>query len=302
MKVWHRNHIGDAREARVSIFDHGLLYGDGVFEGIRITGGRVFRLHDHIARLARSARAIGLELPLGPGALAEAVLATARANGEAEAYVRILVTRGVGELGVDPASCKEPELFCIVASLRMFPEEVRRQGLRLMTSSWRRPAADVLDPQVKSLNYLNNVLAKREAKLRHADDALLLNAQGRVAESAGANLFIVRRGALQTPPASEGALEGVTRRSILELARAESATLGLRVEEVPLARADVLDADEVFLTGSGAGVARVATLDGVALRDGRDPAAPGKPRVSEQLFSALVELAKTASTPFRHAG
>ncbi|CAN0463055.1 unnamed protein product, partial [Phaeothamnion confervicola] len=175
MKVWYRNHIGDARECRISILDHGLLYGDGVFEGIRITHGRVFRLHDHIARLERSARAIGLELPMRGAALAEVVLATARAHGEAEAYVRLVATRGVGELGVDPASCVEPELFCIVASLRMFPEEVRAQGLRLLTSWLRRPAADTLDPQVKSLNYLNNVLAKRDARLKGYDDAVLLN-------------------------------------------------------------------------------------------------------------------------------
>ena len=133
MKVWYRNQIGDARECRVSILDHGLLYGDGVFEGIRITGGRVFRLHDHLARLERSARAIGLALPVQGAALAAAVLATARANGESEAYVRLVATRGVGELGVDPASCREPELFCIVASLRMFPEDVRKAGLRLLT-------------------------------------------------------------------------------------------------------------------------------------------------------------------------
>lgn len=287
MKVWHRNHIGDAREARVSIFDHGLLYGDGVFEGIRITGGRVFRLHDHIARLARSARAIGLELPLTPDALAEAVLATARANGEAEAYVRILVTRGVGELGVDPASCKEPELFCIVASLRMFPEEVRRQGLRLMTSSWRRPGADVLDPQVKSLNYLNNVLAKREARLKGFDDAVLLNAAGHVTEVTGANLFAVLDGVLVTPPSIDGALPGITRDTVLRC-RAAS---GLPCEVRSLGRYDLLAAEEVFLSGSGAGLVSVASLDDAVIGTGARP-------VIASMQAAYAEYAVSHGVPF----
>lgn len=257
MKVWYRNHIGDARECRISILDHGLLYGDGVFEGIRITGGRVFRLHDHIARLERSARAIGLELPLRGAALATAVLDTARANGEAEAYVRLVATRGVGELGVDPASCVEPELFCIVASLRMFPAEVRTKGLRLLTSWLRRPAADMLDPQVKSLNYLNNVLAKRDARLKGYDDALLLNSIGRVTEATGANLFAVIDGTLVTPPTADGALPGITRDSVLKM-RAE---MGAPVECRSLTRYDLLAADEVFLSGSGAGLVSVASID-----------------------------------------
>lgn len=257
MKVWYRNHIGDARECRISILDHGLLYGDGVFEGIRITGGRVFRLHDHIARLERSARAIGLELPLRGAALATAVLDTARANGEAEAYVRLVATRGVGELGVDPASCVEPELFCIVASLRMFPAEGRAKGLRLLTSWLRRPAADMLDPQVKSLNYLNNVLAKRDARLKGYDDALLLNSIGRVTEATGANLFAVIDGTLVTPPTADGALPGITRDSVLKM-RAE---MGAPVECRSLTRYDLLAADEVFLSGSGAGLVSVASID-----------------------------------------
>lgn len=257
MKVWYRNHIGDARECRISILDHGLLYGDGVFEGIRITGGRVFRLHDHIARLERSARAIGLELPLRGAALATAVLDTARANGEAEAYVRLVATRGVGELGVDPASCVEPELFCIVASLRMFPAEVRAKGLRLLTSWLRRPAADMLDPQVKSLNYLNNVLAKRDARLKGYDDALLMNSIGRVTEATGANLFAVIDGTLVTPPTADGALPGITRDSVLKM-RAE---MGAPVECRSLTRYDLLAADEVFLSGSGAGLVSVASID-----------------------------------------
>lgn len=287
MKVWYRNEIGDARDCRLSILDHGLLYGDGVFEGIRITGGRVFRLHDHIARLDRSARAIGLELPIKGAALASAVLDTARAHGEAEAYVRLVATRGVGELGVDPASCVEPELFCIVASLRMFPAEVRAKGLRLLTSWLRRPAADMLDPQVKSLNYLNNVLAKRDARLKGYDDALLLNHAGRVTEVTGANLFAVIDGALVTPPTADGALPGITRDSVLKM----SAERGAPAECRSLTRYDLLAADEVFLSGSGAGLVSVASIDETAIGDGRRPRC-------DALREAYVEFAARHGVAF----
>ena len=261
MKIWHRNVIGDEHTVRVSLLDHGLLYGDGVFEGIRITDRRVFRLPDHVARLERSARAIGLELPLRGAALAEVVLATARAHGEAEAYVRLLATRGVGELGVDPFSCVEPELYCIVAKLRMFADDVRARGLRLLTSAWRRPSSDVLDPQVKSLNYLNNVLAKRDARLKGYDDALLLNAGGRVTEVTGANIFAFIDGDLATPPTIDGALPGLTRDTVLRCARAA----GLKAAERSLTRYELLAADEVFLAGSGAGLIGVASLDDTAI-------------------------------------
>ena len=287
MKVWYRNHIGDARECRISILDHGLLYGDGVFEGIRITNGRVFRLHDHIARLERSARAIGLDLPIRGAALAEAVLATARANGEAEAYVRLVATRGVGELGVDPASCVEPELFCIVASLRMFPAEVRAQGLRLLTSWLRRPAADTLDPQVKSLNYLNNVLAKRDARLKGFDDALLLNQAGHVTETSGANIFAVIDGTLVTPPTADGAMPGITRDSVLRM----RAAAGTPVECRSLTRYDLLAAEEVFLAGSGAGLVSVASIDDTAIGNDARP-------VCAQLRAAYVDYAASHGVTF----
>ena len=287
MKVWYRNQIGDARECRVSILDHGLLYGDGVFEGIRITGGRVFRLHDHIARLERSARAIGLALPVQGAALAAAVLATARANGENEAYVRLVATRGVGELGVDPASCREPELFCIVASLRMFPEDVRKAGLRLLTSWLRRPASDTLDPQVKSLNYLNNVLAKRDARLKGYDDAVVLNQMGRVAEATGANLFAVLDGTLVTPPTVDGALPGITRDTIIRC----RAAAGMPVECRSLSRYDVLAAEEVFLAGSGAGLVSVASIDDTSIGSAARP-------VVEQLRAAYHDYAELHGIAF----
>ncbi len=287
MKAWYDGVIGDARECRIPVLDHGVLYGDGVFEGIRITGRRVFRLDDHLARLARSARAIGLALPHPLPAIRDIVLETARAYDEDEAYVRLLVTRGVGELSLDPTSCETPSLVCIVAGIRMFPEEQRRHGLRLATASLRRPRADMLDPRVKSLNYLNNVLAKRDARLRGYDDALLLNAEGRVAEASGANLFAVIDQVLVTPPTIEGALPGLTRDALMRCRR----EAGGAVEERALGRYDLLGASEVFLSGSGAGLVAVHSLDDTPLGDGDRP-----------LFTALSvawpEFAQRHGTPF----
>lgn len=288
MKVWYRGHIGDARDCRVPLLDHGLLYGDGVFEGIRITGGRVFRLEAHLARLARSARAIGLELPLDGAALAEAVCATARAHGAPEAYVRLLLTRGVGELTLDPTDCHAPEFYCIVADIRMFPAEVRARGLRLATAAQRRPRADMLDPQIKSLNYLNNVLAKREARLRGYDDALLLNAEARIAETSAANVFAIIDDTLVTPPTSEGALPGITRATVLECWRA----LGGNTVERPLTRYDLLGASEAFLCGSGAGLIGIASLDDQAVGEGDD-----RPALAA-LVPAYADYAARHGTPF----
>ncbi|MEQ8660424.1 MAG: aminotransferase class IV, partial [Gammaproteobacteria bacterium] len=256
MKAWHDGRITAAAACSVPVLDHGLLYGDGVFEGIRITGRRVFRLAAHVARLARSARAIGLELPHAPPAIADIVLATARAHDEAEAYVRLLVTRGCGELTLDPTGCTTPRLICLVAALRMFDDALHTRGLRLMTAALRRPRADQLDPQVKSLNYLNNVLAKRDARLKGFDDALLLNSAGHVAEASAANLFAVIDDILVTPPTSDGALPGITRAAVMAMAR----EAGSDVSERTLTRYDLLAASEVFLSGSGAGLVPVASL------------------------------------------
>lgn len=264
-RVWIDGQVVPASEARIPVTDHGLLYGDGVFEGIRVYGGRVFRLDRHLARLRTGARAIGLEIPGGLPAVREVVRTTVRAHGEAEAYVRLVITRGDGELGVDPTTCPTPRLFCLVDRIRLFPEAKLREGIDLVISSWRRPAPDVLDPRVKSLNYLNNAMAKLEARRAGADDALLLNGSGRVAEASVANVFAVKEGTLTTPPVTEGALEGITRASILELAQ----SLGLPTREQPLTRFDLLDSDELFLTGSGAGVVPVRRLGGELIGDGR---------------------------------
>lgn len=245
-------------DAKVSVLDHGLLYGDGIFEGIRIYGSMVFRLPDHLHRFATSAKAIGMKLPGGIDAVRDVVLATAREFDQEEGYIRLIVTRGVGELGVDPTTCHNPTLICIADAIRLFAPEKLARGLDMVTSSLRRPSADAVDPRVKSLNYLNNALAKREAKLRGADEALILNHAGLVAEASVANVFIVRRGVLLTPPVTDGSLGGITRDSILEIA--ESA--GIKAKESHLGRFDLLGADEVFITGSGARVVPIATLDG----------------------------------------
>ncbi len=287
MKVWIDGRVVDGAEARVPVTDHGLLYGDGVFEGIRAYGRRVFRLDDHLTRLEISARAIGLALP--PRArLREIVLDTARAFDRDEIYFRLVATRGEGALGVDPTTCGEPRLFCIAAEARIYPEAVLRGGLALVTSRWRRPPPDVLDPRVKSLNYLNNALAKLEARRQGADEALLLNARGSVAEASVANVFVARGDELVTPPASDGALAGVVRRSVLELAPG----LGLDPRECTLDRVDLLGADEVFLSGTGAGIVPVRALDG-------QPIGAGKPGpVWERVRAAFEAFAPTAGVAF----
>ncbi len=288
MKVWIEGRVVDGSEARVPVLDHGLLYGDGVFEGIRIYGRRAFLLEDHLQRFAAGAKTLALELPGGIGAVREIVLETARAFGADEAYVRLIATRGDGPLGIDPTQCLEPRLICIVDRIAVYPEHKRSAGIDLLTSSWRRPPADVLDPRVKSLNYLNNVMAKLEAVQRGGDEALLLNAAGTIAEASVANVFAVRDGNLLTPPSSDGALEGITRATVLELA----ALLGVPTRAQSLGRFDLFAAEEVFLTGSGTGMVPVRSLDG------RTIGAGGPGPVYEKIWSAFLEAAPGRGTPF----
>ncbi len=288
MKVWIEGEVVDGSEARISVLDHGLLYGDGVFEGIRVYGRRVFRLEDHLQRFATSAKALALKLPGGTAAVREIVLETARAFGADEAYVRLIATRGDGPLGIDPTQCPEPRLICIVDRIAVYPEHKRSAGIDLLTSSWRRPPADVLDPRVKSLNYLNNVMAKLEARQRGGDEALLLNAAGSIAETSVANIFLFRGGDLLTPPPSDGALEGITRATVLELA----ASLGIAARTQSLGRFDLFAADEVFLAGSGAGLVPVRSLDG------RSIGAGGPGPVYEKLWSEFLAAAPGRGTPF----
>jgi branched-chain amino acid aminotransferase len=287
VKVFIDSRIVDGSEARVPVTDHGLLYGDGVFEGIRSFAGRIFRLDDHLARLATSAKAIALEIPDGLGAVRQIVIDTVRAFGGRDAYVRLLVTRGEGKLGVDPASCARPRVICIVDDVAIYPPEVLSRGLDLQTVSVRRPAPDALDPRVKSLNYLSSVMAKLEARRCGADEGLLLNQAGNVAEASVANVFTVRGGELRTPLPSDGALEGITRASVLDLARG----IGLVAREVSIGRIDLFGADEAFLTGTGVGIVPVRSLDGRSIGS----SAPGP--VTEKLQHAFADLVRQLGVP-----
>ncbi len=286
MKVWLDGGIVAPEDARIPVTDHGFLYGDGVFEGMRVYHRKIFRLEDHLVRLATAARALALDIPGGIEAAREATLATARAFGRDEAYLRLIVSRGEGALGVDPTTCPRARIVCIADEVRIYPEEKLREGIALVTSSWRRPPADVLDPRVKSLNYLGSALAKLEARQRGADEALLLNTGGHVAEASVANVFAVRDGVLVTPPATDGALEGITRRSLLELAAQE----GIAAEVRRLGRFDLFAADEVFLSGSGARIVPVGSFDGRPIGNGQRP-------VMDELSRAFVRLTEEAGTP-----
>jgi branched-chain amino acid aminotransferase len=280
MTVWMNGRLMDANEARIPITDHGLLYGDGLFEGIRLRHGKLLWLDRHLARLTRGATAIGLTLPLPAEEIGEVVRETLRAHGQPEAYVRLLVTRGEGALGVDPTSCPKPSLICLAARISLFSDEQQAQGLALVTASQRKPDPDVLDSSVKSLNYLGSVLAKLEAKQAGADDALMLNKQGLVAEASVANVFAVHDGVLSTPPVTAGCLPGINRAAVMHLAP----SLGLAVRECSLGRADLFGADEVFLTGSGAGVVGVRSLDGRPIGAGKSG------RVTARVAAALGAL------------
>jgi branched-chain amino acid aminotransferase len=277
-------------DAKISVLDHGLLYGDGLFEGIRVRAGRIFRLDQHLARLSLGARTIGLDLPFGASERARIVTDTVRAFGQKEAYVRLLVTRGEGPLGVDPTTCKKPTMVCIVAEIGLFDEQQRALGLAMITSSYRRPNPDVQDVAIKTLNYLGSALAKQEARRQGADEALLLNQSGRVAEAAVANVFALRGRSLMTPPALDGCLEGINRGAVLEIAR----DLGFSVSERSLGRRDLFVADEVFLTGSGAGVIGVRSLDGQTIGRGQT----GEVTLDlERRHRALAESEGSVSVP-----
>lgn len=259
---WQRGQIVDARAATVSVLDHGLLYGDGVFEGIRFYRRKPFRLDAHLQRLFDSARAIDLAMPFSADDLRGAIVELIAAFDADDGYLRLVVTRGVGPLGLDPAGCREPELFIIASSLQVIDIEKRNAGARVIIAATRRLGADGLDPRIKSLNYLNHILARIEANNAGADEAILLNAAGRIAEGSADNVFIVRRDELLTPPITEGALDGITRGVVIEIAR----TLGIRFRETPLAPYDLFTADECFLTGTGAELIPVREINGRALQ------------------------------------
>ncbi|MCR9292544.1 MAG: branched-chain-amino-acid transaminase [bacterium] len=257
LEVYINGSFYPKQEAKISVYDHGLLYGDGVFEGMRAYGGRIFRLQQHLDRLYESARAILLEIPMGSQDLADAVLETLRRNQLQDAYIRLVVTRGAGTLGLDPDRTSDPQIIIIADKISLYPDEYYQNGLEIVTASTIRNHPAALSPRIKSLNYLNNIMAKIEGKLAGCAEALMLNHKGEVAECTGDNIFIVRRGRLLTPPIDAGILEGITRNAVIELASSE----GISVQELSFTRHDIFVAEECFLTGSAAEVIPVIKLD-----------------------------------------
>ena len=274
-------------EAKVSVFDHGLLYGDGVFEGIRFYNNKVFHLEEHMERVYKSAAAIALDIPLDQAALTEALLETIRRNELTDGYVRLVITRGKGDLGLSPWNCPKPSIIIIAAKIALYPAESYEKGLKVVTCSTRRIAHGALSPMVKSLNYLNNIMAKIEASHAGAGEGLMLNEQGLVAECTGDNIFLVSGGRITTPPISSGALAGVTRAVAIGIA----SELGIEVSEPQTTRYDIYTADECFLTGTAAEIIPAVELDS-------RPIGNGKPGPMTQRFIARYrELTRTEGTP-----
>jgi len=280
MKIYIDGKYYEREEARISVFDHGLLYGDGVFEGIRMYNGGVFKLKEHIQRLYQSAKAILLDIRLTEAEMMKAVLETVSVNEKVNGYIRLVVTRGEGLLGIDPASCEKSSVIIIVGDIQMYPDEHNRKGVQVITSSSRRMPSDCLDPRIKSLNYLNNIMAKIEAKQAGCLEAVMLNSSGFVAECTGDNIFIVKNGELLTPAPFQGALDGITMQTVLELA--ESA--GIRTRLSTLTRYDLYNSNECFMTGTGAEIIPVIRIDGRTIGDG----SPG--RITQKLTEAFHKM------------
>lgn len=281
-QVYINGEFVPAEKATVSVFDHGLLYGDGVFEGLRSYGGRVLCMEEHITRLYESARAIALEIPMPPDAMAEAVNETLEKNDLKDGYIRLVITRGSGTLGLDPNRCGNPQIIIIADAITLYPLECYEHGLEIITSSVIRNHPAALSPRIKSLNYLNNIMAKIEGLNAGCVEALMLNHKGEVAECTGDNIFLVKRGVVFTPPIDAGILEGVTRDLVIKLAKED----GLEVREVALTKHDVYVADECFLTGTAAEVIPVVRVDKRMIGDGK----PGP--VSKSLKQRFAEYAR----------
>jgi branched-chain amino acid aminotransferase len=282
LKIHINGTLFDKEDAKISVYDHGLLYGDGVFEGIRSYNGKVFRMAQHLDRLWYSAKAIWLAIPISKQEMAKAIEDTLAVNGITDGYIRVVVTRGVGTLGLDPNRCPTPQVIVITDYISLYPEELYQKGLEIITVSTMRNHPAALSPRVKSLNYLNNILAKIEGLQANCIEALMLNHKGEVAECTGDNIFLVRGGRLLTPPNDAGILEGVTREAVMELASGA----GIEVREVPLTRHDVYIADECFLTGTAAEVVPVVKVDSRGIGSGE----PGP--ITRDLMARFHELTR----------
>ncbi len=291
MKIYIDGQMHDEADAKISVFDHGLLYGDGVFEGIRFYNGRVFKLAEHMDRLWDSARVLCLEIPQSKAELTEALLATIRENGLRDGYVRLVVTRGVGDLGLNPRLCKRASVIIIAAKITLYSDELYQNGLDIITCATRRISQAAVPPAVKSLNYLNNILAKIEALQANAAEALMLNEQGYIAECTADNVFIIKAGQLFTPPVTAGSLRGITRGTVLDLA----AEIGVPTKEPELTRYDIFTADECFLTGTAAELVPVVRVDSRVIGDGR----PGP--VTLRLLERFRHLTASTGTPIEVA-
>jgi len=287
MKIFLGDKLVDEKDAKVSVFDHGLLYGDGVFEGIRAYNGRVFLLDEHIDRLFDSAKAIALNIPMTRQEMSDAVVATCVANDLMDGYIRLVVTRGVGTLGLNPYLCDKAQIIIIAAAIQLYPQDLYDNGLKIVTVGTVRNHPEAINPRIKSLNYLNNVMAKIEAINAGCLECLMLNHKGEVAEASGDNVFAIKNGVLTTPPSSCGALEGLTRYKVMELA----GKAGYEVREAPLARYDLYIADEVFLTGTAAEIISVVDIDKREIGDGK----PGP--ITAELSSLYSESARSEGTP-----
>jgi branched-chain amino acid aminotransferase len=287
MKVFIDGKYCDEQDAKISVFDHGLLYGDGIFEGIRAYNGRVFRLKEHIDRLFYSAKAILLTIPMSPDALTRAVVETCRENQVRDGYIRLVVTRGIGTLGLNPNRCKNPSVIIIAGKIQLYPPELYQKGMEIITVPTVRNLHSALNPAIKSLNYLNNILAKIEANNAGCEEAIMLNAEGFVSECTGDNVFIVKGNQLFTPPLSAGALYGITRSVVMDLAT----QAGMKASEPNLTRYDLFNADECFLTGTGAELVPVVKIDGRVIGTGQ----PGP--VTANLVERYHSLTKTSGEP-----
>ncbi|HVE13777.1 MAG TPA: branched-chain-amino-acid transaminase [Elusimicrobiota bacterium] len=284
MKIYIDGRFYEKEDAKVSVYDHGLLYGDGIFEGIRAYNGRVFMLHEHLGRLYNSAKAILLDIPIPKEEMERVICQAIRGNGLQDAYIRVLVTRGVGDLGLDMRKCKKATVIVIADKIALYAKEVYERGMQLKTSSLRRFSGDQLSPTIKSLNYLNNILARAEAAQSGCDEAILLNREGNVAECSGDNIFYLREGILRTPPVWTGILEGVTRNVVIKLAKEK---LNMEVREEVFTVPELFRADEVFVTGTGAEIIGVTKVDGRVIAKGK----PGP--LTTRLIDVFREFAKS---------